>query len=285
LDESTGFAARPLDNYGVQYGLAALERGEITTAQFIALNREIGGYDADLNHVPERHRADPTATRRALETGRVLHGGAGLAATPVIDYRSYTDHREGGDIHMIVHQFTTRARLARANGHADNHVMSVGGQWGYTEARPDLGNLFRSMDQWLTTLVAGDASGLPRADRVVAAKPTTLVDSCWDTSSAPRRELREPLSFAGTGRCADIYPAYSTPRHIAGAGLENDVVSCQLKPLNRADYQADFTGAEWTELQAVFPTGVCDWSKADAHAQGYQGTWLSFGPSPVNPAR
>jgi hypothetical protein len=46
-----------------------------------------------------------------------------------------------------------------------------------------------------------------------------------------------------------------------------------------------FSDAEWSELQRVFPDGVCDWSLPDAYAEGYQGTWLSFGPSEVNRAR
>ena len=284
VDESTGFAGRPLDNYGVQYGLDVLNRGDITKAQFLALNRDIGGFDADLNHVPERHRADPTATRRAFGTGRVLFGGAGLASTPVIDHRSYTDHAERGDIHMIVHQFTTRARLARANGHADNHVMSVGGQYGYTEDRPDLGVLFRQMDAWLMNLVAGDDLG-PRSERVAAAKPADLVDNCWDPRGAERVNVREPLAYAGTGTCAEVYEAYSTPRQVAGAPLTNDIVSCALEPLDRANYKVTFTDAEWAQLQEIFPDGVCDWTQADIHAEAYQGTWLSFGLSEVNRAR
>jgi hypothetical protein len=284
VDESTGFAGRPLDNHGVQYGLSVLNSGEITKAQFLELNRDIGGFDVDLNHVPERHRADPTAAGRAADTGRILFGGAGLASTPIIDHRSYTDHREGGDIHMIVHQFTTRARLARANGHADNHVMAVGGEFGYTPDRPDLGVLFRQMDRWLTNLVAGDHLG-PRSERVVSAKPADLVDQCWDMRGAERVNVRETLSYEGTGTCAEIYPAYPTPRTVAGAPLENDVVSCRLKPLDRGDYTVTFTDAEWSELQATFPDGVCDWTQPDAHATGYQGTWLSFGPSEVNRAR
>ncbi|MGE0160446.1 MAG: DUF6351 family protein [Gemmatimonadales bacterium] len=283
-DPSTGFAGRPLDNHGVQYGLSVLNSGDITKAQFIALNRDIGGFDADLNHVPERHRADPTAARRAADTGRILFGGAGLASTPVIDYRSYTDDREGGDIHMIVHQFTTRARLERANGHADNHVMAVGGEWGYTEDRPDLGVLFRQMDRWLVNLVEGDDLG-PRADRVVSAKPADLVDNCWDTRGAERVNIRERLSYDGTGTCAQIYRPFLTPRTVAGAPLTNDVVTCRLKPLDPSDYEVSFTASEWAELQQIFPDGVCDWTQPDAYAEGYQGTWLSFGPSEVNLAR
>jgi hypothetical protein len=284
VDPSTGFAGRPLDNHGVQYGLAVLNEGGITKEQFLALNRDIGGFDADLNHVAARHRADPTASRRASDTGRILDGGAGLASTPVIDYRSYTDDRENGDIHMIVHQFTTRARLERANGHADNHVMSVGGEWGFTEDEPDLGALFRQMDTWLMNLVEGDHLG-PRADRVVAAKPADLVDNCWDTRGGERVNVPGPLSYDGSGTCAEIYEAFPTPRTVAGAPLTNDIVSCRLKPLDPTDYTVSFTPSEWSSLQEIFPDGVCDWTQPDAHAEGYQGTWLSFGPSEVNRAR
>ena len=284
VDPASGFARRPLDNRGVQYGLAVLNRGEITTEQFLALNRDIGGFDAELDHVPERHGADPEAAKRALDTGRILSGGGGLAATPVIDYRSYTDDREGGDIHMIVHQFTTRARLEKANGHADNHVMAIGGRWGYTDDEPDLGTLFRSMDEWLTDLVAGDGTA-PRAERVAAARPDGLADHCWDPRGAERTKVTEPLSFPGSGACADLYRAFPTPRHVAGAPLANDVVSCRLKPPDPSDYDVEFTEAEWAELRAIFPEGVCDWTEPDAHAEGYQGTWLSFGPSEVNRAR
>ncbi len=185
IDETTGVAGRPLDNVGVQYGLAALNDGELTKEQFIALNRSIGGFDADLNPVAARHVADPVATARAFESGRILFGGAGLATTPVIDYRSYTDHAERGDIHMIVHQFSTRARLAAANGHADNHVMAVGGRWGYTEESPDLGELFRQMDRWLMNIHASTVETDP-ARRVVAARPADLVDNCWDNTGAER---------------------------------------------------------------------------------------------------
>ena len=284
VDESTGFAGRPLDNYGVQYGLQVLNSGQITKSQFLALNRDVGGYDADLNHVPERHRADPTAARRALDTGRILYGGAGLATTPVIDFRDYRDHREGGDIHMIVHQFSTRARLAAANGHADNHVMNVGGLWGFTEEEPDQGVLFRQMDRWLTAIQADDESGR-LWEKVVRAKPADLVDNCWDTRGGGRVNVTEPLAYDGAGACSEIYPVYSTARHVAGAPLANNIVACHLKSLDRAEYEVEFTDEEWSALEAIFPDGVCDWTQGDLHGEGYQGTWLSFGPSEVNQAR
>ena len=278
---NTLIAQRPLDNVGIQYGLAALNAGTISPQQFIDLNRDIGGFDRDMNHVPERHRADPFASKRAIESGRILHGGAGLATTPVIDYRTYTDHREAGDIHMLVHQFSTRQRLKQANGHADNHVMQIGGAWGFTEAEPDLGVLFQQMDQWLLA-IADDRADVDPATKVVRNKPVSLNDTCWDNTGAQRQRLEQPQTFAGNSRCNELYPAYPTARLVAGAPLANDVVSCRLRPVNAADYNVSFTPEQMVELRAVFNEGVCDWSQGDATGARYQGTWLSFGPSPVN---
>src|SRR5690242_9145105 len=39
----------PIDNVGIQYGLAALQAGTITAEQFVRLNEGAGGYDDDLN--------------------------------------------------------------------------------------------------------------------------------------------------------------------------------------------------------------------------------------------
>lgn len=277
----TLIAQRPLDNVGLQYGLAALNSGAISPQQFIELNRDIGGFDRDMEHAPERHRADPFAAKVAIESGRILYGGAGLASTPVIDYRTYTDHREGGDIHMIVHQYATRQRLQQANGHADNHVMLVGGAWGFTEEQPDLGEIFREMDHWLMA-IASDQSTMEPSLKVVANKPANLNDACWDNTGTLRVRIEQPQTYAGDSQCNALYPAYPTPRHVAGAPLANNVVSCHLRALNPADYNVTLTEAEYAELHTVFPDGVCDWSLGDASGASYQGTWLSFGPSPVN---
>src|SRR6202046_4790810 len=43
VDPTTGFPNSPLDNVGVQYGLAALDSGAITPAQFATLHADIGG--------------------------------------------------------------------------------------------------------------------------------------------------------------------------------------------------------------------------------------------------
>jgi hypothetical protein len=279
--EEQSEAQRPLDNVGVQYGLSALNDGIITVNQFLKLNSGIGGFDRDMNHVPQRHRADPDAREKALESGRILFGGAGLASTPIIDYRSYRDHVENGDIHMIVHQFSTRQRLLAANGHSDNHVMQVGGLWGFSEDSPDLGNLFRQMDSWLMA-IANDEEESDRATKVVINKPISLVDACWDNNGDQRLKIEQDQIFDGSNECSQLYPAYPTPRHVAGGPLANNIVSCNLRGANPSDYALSFDRQQFAELNRIFPDGVCDWARGDISGAVHQGTWASFGPSPVN---
>ena len=66
IDPTTGFARRPLDNVGVQYGLAALNAGTITVDQFLDLNESIGGYDINGQPVAERETARPADFRRGV---------------------------------------------------------------------------------------------------------------------------------------------------------------------------------------------------------------------------
>src|SRR4029077_2238184 len=66
-DPKTGFARRPFDNVGVQYGLAAFNAGRINFNQFLDINRLAGGYDINGAIVAERTVADPDALRLAYE--------------------------------------------------------------------------------------------------------------------------------------------------------------------------------------------------------------------------
>jgi hypothetical protein len=182
---------------------------------------------------------------------------------------------------MIVHQFSTRQRMAQANGSADNHVMKVGGHWGFTEEEPDLAELFRQMDAWLMA-IANDQSEQDARQKMLANKPQELMDSCWDRRDGQAVEVFETQTYIGDGLCNSLYPAYPTPRHVAGAPLANDIVSCVLRPLSRSDYAVSFSDEQWQQLQTIFPGGVCDWSRGDASASVHQGVWASFGPSPVN---
>ena len=275
-DPETGFARRPLDNVGVQYGLQALEDGVITATQFLDLNEGIGGYDGDGRFHPDRTEADPQAIRIAYETGRLTSGGGGLAATPIIDYRAYSDDRENGDVHTRYHSFSMRERLRKANGRTDNHVMLVEDERHglYSSRSPVLREALRQMDRWLDNLAA-DASSDPPADKVARAKPADLTDACWSRDAEPVK-MTEPQVRDG-GRCAELYPAPPSPREVAGAPLASDVVKCRLKPVDPADYAAGLTDAELDRLRSIFPDGVCDWTKPGVGQTGLKETWLTFG--------
>lgn len=261
-DPRTGFARRPLDNVGIQYGLKALNAGTITTTQFLDLNEHIGGFDADANIVAQRTVADPVALRRAYRSGRVTNGSLGLAHIPIIDYRAYNDDAPGGDIHVRYHSFSMRARLRKANGTARNQVMLVEDQrYGlYGTESPLLQRAILQLDRWITT----------------GRKPRGLREGCMTRDEHPtfiaERQRRDP----GT-RCEQLYPSASFPREVAGANVAADIVKCALKPIDSGDYRVRFTAAELQRLHAIFPDGVCDWSRPGVAQRPPAGTWLSFG--------
>lgn len=277
-DPETGFALRPLDNVGVQYGLVALNAGTISKAQFLDLNERIGGFDGDGNVVSARAVADLPAVRAAYRTGRVLNGGGGLASVPVIDYRNYLDDDPEGDVHIRFHSFSVRERLKKVNGTADNYIMLVedNRHRGNTSS-PVYREALSQMDRWLTAL-AEDAAGDPPIVKIRRAKPADLVDACWTRDAEPEKVVETPTQ-ATSGRCEQLYPSASFPREVAGGSIANDIVKCQLKPIASSDYAVTFTAAEMARLRRAFPDGVCDWSKPGVEQQELGGTWLKTGAS------
>ena len=72
------FAQRPLDNVGVQYGLRALNRGDITVEDFLDLNANMGGVDIDFNRVANRtvHYQDATKQSHRCPWTSLGHTGS-----------------------------------------------------------------------------------------------------------------------------------------------------------------------------------------------------------------
>ena len=196
-DPKTGFARRPLDNVGIQYGLGALNAGVISKQQFLDLNAKIGGYDNDGKVVAARTVADPAAIRIAYRMGRMTWGGGGLATTPILDYRAYLDDAEGGNIHLRYHSFSTRERLQKANGYTDNQVMLTDDRrWGDSLKAPVLRNGLAQMDQWLTK-IADDTSNDSKLTKLRRAKPADLVDACWTRDEASAEDRRAAAAYLG----------------------------------------------------------------------------------------
>ena len=274
-DPATGFALRPIDNVGVQYGLQALNAGSISVDQFLSLNEKVGGYDKDARFNAARTVADTSAMRQAYQTGRLTSGGGGLKEVPIIDHRGYSDDAANGDIHLRYHSFSMRDRLIKANGNADNQVMlHEDFRYGYySSASPLLMDALKQMDLWLANIVADTAAGTKR-EKVIRNKPATLQEGCMTRDAVPTKIVEK---FSQTsGKCAELYPAPGSPRFAAGAPLAADVIKCQLKTPVMAEYKATFTTEQWARLNTIFRDGVCDWTKPGIEQQGLRGTWLKF---------
>jgi Tannase-like family of unknown function (DUF6351) len=130
-----GFAKRPIDNVGVQYGLEALNLplgnpGKITFAQFLDMNARIGGVDIDGVKQVERTRTDPGVTETVYRSSMV-NDGEGLARAAIINFAA----PQNVEIHTPYHAYVLEARMAKI-GHADNHAIwhngparSLGTRW------------------------------------------------------------------------------------------------------------------------------------------------------------
>ena len=270
VNPATGAALRPYDNTGVQFGLAALNSGGITVAQFLDLNERVGGFDQDANYVPARSVGDAGAITRAYQAGLSLGASGGLTSIPIFD--NATSNETGG-YHYGWFHYALRERLRKARGgQSDNLVM-----W-----RSVNGNAGRELfDAWMTAYKS-DASSATQIDKVIKAKPAQATEGCYDKATPPAF-IAEALTFtsAPTTKCSALYPVYASPRFQAGGPLSADALKCQLKPVDVRDYKVPFSHDERGRLGAIFPEGVCDFTKPGVN-QVPVVTWASFGPSPRN---
>ncbi len=248
------FAGIPLDNVGVQWGLTALQKGQITSSQFVDLNEKTGGLDVDAQWQPQRTEADSTTMRRAYRSG-AINSANHLDQVAIIDLRG----PDPGAFHDAYRSWATRARLEREHGHFENQVIWVGQvpligdpRW-TTEA-------MLTMDRWLAA-VEQDGSARPLPEKLVANRPADLRDRC---SQIPAVE-----QVGAVCEHEQVQTRYGTPATVAGESIATDTNKCALKPLRRADYYPImFTPDQWARLQRAFPIGVCDWSRPGPEQQG-----------------
>ena len=271
-DPTTGYARRPFDNVGVQYGLAAFNSGVISAEKFLDLNEYVGGYDINGNIVPTRTAADRETLRIAYQTGRV-NSGSRLSSIPIIDIRQYVDRQVRGNAntHDRVRALIMRERIKDATkSQARNMVILTHETFaGYSAA---LLHAVLDIDRWLGN-IARDKSSHSTAAKVVANKPAGLIDACW---TADGNKIEEAASYRGPGRCDQLFPAYGDPRIAAGAPLGDDVLKCMLKPVNAADYQKPMTAEQFTRLKLMFPEGVCDYNRPGVEQVDNSQAWRRY---------
>ena len=260
-----GFAVPPIDNVGVQYGLSALQQARITPSQFVDLNEKIGGLDIDTNPTLARTNTRPAGYEVPSWDGAGPLGNAyrsgminetnNLDDTAIIDCRG----PDPGAFHDAYRAFAVRARLDRENGTHANQLIWEGPVALIGDAQC-LKNSFTDMDRWLSA-IEQDTSDGSVAEKVRNDKPSDISDRCYDGNG---QKLLDQI-------CGEaVVTTFGTPRTVAGDAITTDTNKCQLKPMNRNDNYGliPFTDPEWTRLQAVFPDGVCDFSKPGVDQQG-----------------
>ena len=280
-----GFANRPWGNAGVEYGLRALQSGQITPAEFVDLNAKIGGLTIDHQPQASRSVVDENTASIAYRAGQVTDARQ-LRTVPIIDLRAYS---ETGEIHTSFYSYKARARLDKANGNHDNMLI-----WTFPAAEPILGvspppdivtKSFLLMDRWLSRIEADD-SGASLAEKVVDDKPNDAVDTCF-TGTPGAATPSEPSAGASQqitdpGQCGLLYPHYGNTRTAAGGPTTDDIIQCRRKPLKASDYAGfgvTFTDDQLATLRKTFPGGVCDYTKPSV-GQQRSIPWMTFEDGP-----
>lgn len=294
----SGYANRTHDNTGVQYGLEALKRADISVAEFFHLNANIGSWKApadmvqeklwvltgddslagvsiwsdhnmrktpgspvplwvfernraDMVKVAPRSRGNPDAIAAAYRSGHVFLGNIDI---PVIDLRHYLDPEL--DMHHSYASQSVWLRIKAARGDTGNMVI-----WQSSKPFNPSDLAFEVLDEWLTS----------------GARPARAVDACWTDSGALIAEGEEVWNGpwrgdADTGACLQHYPAYRSPRNMAGAPLSGELFQCELIPVelavSRGLYGERDMRPHMLMLKVVFPDGVCDFERGDAARPG-----------------
>jgi hypothetical protein len=288
-DPKTGYARNPYDNQGVQYGLVALNNGVITMDQFVDINKRIGGHDVDGKIVAARQVGDPQAIAVAYQTGRVVEETGGNKDVAFIDLRTYADADPFGrgdpnvDVHDRFQSDIVKARLEKYNGTTANYVQIL------TATAPPanaaitnskisprgvgFADALSGLDKWLTAVVA-DTSNKSRAEKIAANRPKDLVDACYTGKEGIDFTAVQKITDAA--KCKQLFPSYTDPRVAAGAPLVDDIFQCTMKPVAAADYKTAPTADQLAAIKAIFPNGVCDYTKPGVGQTQKITTWASF---------
>ena len=282
-----GRAPLPWSNEGVQYGLQALQNKTITPEQFLELNARIGSwlpqdemlqerywhasgdsvlqrYDGHSSHnmthegkimdIAPRMSGSLTAARSAYQSGSVF---IGELSRPIIDIRPYMD--QVLDIHHSWSALASRKRMQEHMGHHDLQII-----WQSELPLKPFHDAVFMMDEWLTR---ADANG----GDYLAAKPDNAEDLCQ--SSDKSILFKGPNVWDGAwngkadGDCTKLMPFYQGTRNVAGEDISADVFFCTLIPVEQAirdGFYGDFDmQIHQQQLEAIFPTGVCDYRQPD----------------------
>jgi hypothetical protein len=192
-----------------------------------------------------------------------------MAKTPIIDLRGWDDSNidvppgqtanpnplQTFPIHHQWFSWAVRDRIQRDYGDFGNQALWRFASSGLTPPGRMGLDAFEAMDQWLSALVT-DTSAASIEQKVRATRPTSTADFCLVPGTGEKL-----TDMAACDANHYLKPSLS-PRQVAGGPRSEDILKCEIKPLDASDYGGvSFSATQWGRLQTVFPNGVCDWTK------------------------
>ena len=251
VDPATGFALRPFDNVGVQYGLAALSAGTITRRSSSTSTRR----SAASTRTPTTCRRAPSATpARSSAPIRAACSSAAAAASP----RSRCSTSPAST--------TTTAAITTSGS-----TSRCASGWRRRTATPTTtscgaGNPVPADTAWTTVRrLGGGVEGRRGGPARRARRPSATSRRTRSTAAGPSPTdfIAEPQTFSRQPRtrCNALFPSFGFPRLVAGGPIAANVLKCQLKPVDPATTRRASRPRSWHGLRRIFPTGVCDWSR------------------------
>ena len=124
------------------------------------------------------------------------------------------------------------------------------------------------------TAILADKSNKTQAQKVAADRPKDVVDTCYAPKGGADISAIERIT--DKAKCAKLFPMSSDARIVAGAPMTDDVFKCQLKPVSATDYKTAPSADQLAALKAIFPAGVCDYSKPGVGQGAKLVTWAMF---------
>jgi len=124
-----------------------------------------------------------------------------------------------------------------------------------------------TMDKWLSNLNVSAPKDTLNSVRtqaqVILGKPAKLEDLAFDLCYLTGdTTFSKPITDMALCDADPRLQKHASPRQVAGGPLVENILKCELKPLNSVDYAPlVFSSAQWARLQATFQDGVCDWSE------------------------
>ena len=287
--DDAGYARIPWDNVGVQYGLRALQRGQIDAGQFLRLNASVGSWKAPADMLPERYwlmegaesalgefspwsahnmrveheqgrpaprfEGDRAAMAAAYRSGQVFLGRLDI---PVIDLRHYLEAQL--DMHHVAASFSARARMIAAQGNAGNQAI-----WVSHRRYDPTPAAFAALDSWWRARKSHPEKSWAEI------RPAAASDRCLDKHGRVMFEGERVWDGAwnrqAPGACMRAYPIHANPRMEAGDSISGHRFKCALQSVAAALDAGLYAPADMrpyrAQLEQIFPQGVCDYRQGD----------------------